>query len=75
MLICNPPGVRLGEVIFSVCVIAAAFYFFYGASRGKVIQFAAAIGRERLVWTRIVAVVLFVIGAIIFVSAIFRLDC
>jgi len=56
-------------------MVGIGIYLFWGASRGKVIRFAAAIGRERITWTRIVATFLLVIGVMIFVSAIFKLDC
>jgi hypothetical protein len=49
--------------------MAVGVYLFYGATRGRVLPLLAAIGKERIVWTRIVATVLFLLGAMVFVSA------
>ncbi len=75
LFVCNSPGVRAVEIVISVLMIGTGIYLLYGSSRGRVIHFAAAIGRGRIVWTRIVATFLLVIGALVFVSAIFKLDC
>ena len=75
LLICNPPSVRAWEFIISVTMIVAGIWLFSRARRGKVVGFVAAIGQERVLWTKIVAVVLFLIGAMILLSATFGLDC
>ena len=56
-------------------MIGTSIYLFYGASRGRVLPFADAIGRDRITWTRIVATVLLLAGVITFVSAVFFFDC
>ena len=75
MFVCNPPAVRAFQFISSVAMIAAGVYLVYRASRGRVIPFAAVIGKERILWTKIVATVLVVIGALLFLAALIRLDC
>jgi hypothetical protein len=74
-LACPSPGNRTFELILSVAMIASGIYFFYGASRGRVFNFAAVIGRARILWTRIVATVLFVVGVVTLLSAWHRLYC
>lgn len=74
LFVYNTQRFRAFEVVLSVWMIGTGIYLFYGASRGRVIPFAAAIGRERITWTRIVATVLLVAGVITFVSAVFMFD-
>ena len=74
-MICNTEGMRVWEFVLSASFIAAGVYFLYGAARGRVIGFAAAIGHDRVVWTRIFATVLVVLGALILISALLKLDC
>jgi drug/metabolite transporter (DMT)-like permease len=40
-----------------------------------VIGFVAAIGHERVVWTKIVAAALILFGTMTLISAAFKLDC
>jgi hypothetical protein len=75
MLICHSLTERVAMSIVSVAMIATGIILFYRASKGKVIGFAAAIGHERVIWTRIVAAVLCVIGAMLLISVVLRLDC
>ena len=75
MLVCNPPGVRAFQFIMAVAMIAVGIFLFYGATRGRVISFTAVIGQARILWTKIAATVLLVIGTLVFLAALFRLDC
>jgi hypothetical protein len=75
MLICNPPGLRVFEFMIAVIMIVTGLSLYCRARRGKVIGFVAAIGHERVVWTKIVAAVLILFGTMTLISAAFKLDC
>ena len=74
-LICKPGGVLVFEYILAVGMTLAGIYFYYGARRGRVFNFAAVIGKERITWTKIVATILIVIGTLMLVSILFGLGC
>ena len=74
-LICTSTGVRVFELIIAVIMIVTGIYLYHRARRGKVIGFAAAIGHERVVWTKIVAAVLTLSGTTTLISAASKLAC
>lgn len=76
LLACNSAGVRAWQIVFSLALISVGTFLFYGSSRGRTIPFAAVTDKAaRVLWTRIAAVILLVIGGITLLAAVLRLDC
>ena len=75
LALCNTAGNRIFQIILGILFTSTAIYLFYLASRGKGIPFAAALPKERPLWTRITAVFFLVIGSILLWSVILQLDC